>query len=176
MHLQGTLRWLVSTLIIDLNKNMSPSLLRTIVGDVYMRDFDRRARLHDHGNWIENQVKGSLKSAKRKTPRPKEGLAEVEQEMEGVEQHAKRSEEVVQPEPAPTDVEGDIHGFLDADADVASTDGEVSKVTGNREPIAVTDRPSDSASKIRYRKSPRTKRRIVLRPQYAEDKNNGMEK
>lgn len=63
LHLQATLRDLTSKLIESIKVNNKPSLLLSLVGEVYPRHRQRRAQLAKHGKQIENLVQSSLSAA-----------------------------------------------------------------------------------------------------------------
>ncbi|KAF2445653.1 hypothetical protein P171DRAFT_386352 [Karstenula rhodostoma CBS 690.94] len=107
LHAQATLRYLVADTIENLNANNRPSLLAEIVGEVYARDRVRRDKLADHGLWIQQQVQKSFAAAAEERHDPAPPL------------------QTNSAQPAPKEEEGDIHGFLEADAETTENTGSV---------------------------------------------------
>ncbi|KAF9732961.1 hypothetical protein PMIN06_009864 [Paraphaeosphaeria minitans] len=96
LHAQATLRYLIASMIENLNANKRPSLLAEIVGEAYSRDRVRREKLTEHGLWVQQQVQKSSEGAE---------------------------EEQATAQSTPHETEGDIHGFLEADTKLAAPVG-----------------------------------------------------
>lgn len=66
LHVQATLRHLVQQILADLKANTRPTLLSSLLADLYLRERRRREKLTKYGHWIQQRVQDSFAEAEKK--------------------------------------------------------------------------------------------------------------
>ena len=80
-HVQATFGSLIHKLEVDMKVNTCHSLLAPLVGPSYAHNFARRAKLHNYGVRLMDQMKGSL-AAKSQAIRDAEDTGKAETDVE----------------------------------------------------------------------------------------------